>query len=359
LNLNIAINAIIVENGLQHCNPLEMIWGVAHSRASTMSNTSLAQGEYSSYGQQYYALKLEEAIALHKTRDITTKGLLKVFILTRCKPGWQVRLTHQSAFKTLRIKKSAFYEALAKLKEEGFINYEAPEGLIITRLHIPQNDSFRKLGKESGSVDAQSGSVDAQSGNVDPQSGSVDAQSGSVDAQSGSVDAQSGSVDSQSGSVDSQSGSVESESPKPSPSKDSSAPTNCLLTAYQLFINSLSKAQRESFLKFGREKAAKLPNPPQLPDTWIKANWEELWQLFQKTSDGETAAAIAQDWENDPRRDEWLEQMRVGRGWFVGQATHGSAEWHERRQFAKWAQTNNLVWPNGFPKVDLSFGEET
>lgn len=123
---------------------------------------------------------------------------------------------------------------------------------------------------------------------------------------------------------------------KPKPDKDSS-PYQTINT-YSNFINPLSETEREKFLEFGLKKAAELPKPPALPKRWVERNWQELSAEFKKS-----VPPSLQDWSQHPRRDEWIEQIRQGRPRFVAQG--GPPEDREtRRQFAQWAEANNLVW---------------
>jgi hypothetical protein len=106
---------------------------------------------------------------------------------------------------------------------------------------------------------------------------------------------------------------------------------------YKDFIDSLSLSQREKFFEFGLKKARELPKPPTLPKKWVERNWEELAIEFKKSTPADV------DWSQHPHRDEWIEQIRQGRPRFVAQG--GPPEEREtRRQFAQWAEANNLVW---------------
>ncbi|KOP23137.1 hypothetical protein AMR41_27940 [Hapalosiphon sp. MRB220] len=108
---------------------------------------------------------------------------------------------------------------------------------------------------------------------------------------------------------------------------------------YLDFLDSLSEGERESFLKFGEEKAAKLPSPPQLPRKWIEANFEELAAQWRKTPSG---AATNSKWENDPRHQEWMDKIRsLGFGTFIYES--GKRD-KEREEFFRWANANNLIW---------------
>lgn len=128
--------------------------------------------------------------------------------------------------------------------------------------------------------------------------------------------------------------------PEPSPDKASSTlQTN---KTYTDFIHTLSNSEREIFLEFGREKAANLPHPPELPDKWIAANFTELYKQFLASSAGREAKqeAIARkyDWENDPRLMDWLHKAYwEGHPW----AVENEFEREERLAFLMWAQKTN------------------
>ncbi|WP_414553052.1 hypothetical protein [Anabaena sp. CCY 0017] len=107
------------------------------------------------------------------------------------------------------------------------------------------------------------------------------------------------------------------------------------------FKDSLSKSQRESFLKFGLEKAQKLPHPPELPHKWIEAHWQEISAEWMKVQ-GRSPGVEQQQWQNHPCRNEWIEKIRsLGQFGFYAE---NRQEEKERREFFKWADANNLIW---------------
>jgi len=128
--------------------------------------------------------------------------------------------------------------------------------------------------------------------------------------------------------------------PEPAPEADSGSLRSN--KTYKDFKDSLSEGEREKFLEFGLNKAAALPKPPTLPEKWIEKHHQELYEQFKRSPEGKTVTS-AIDWENHPKRDEWIAEIRIGRPRFV--ALGGpEAEREMRRQFAKWAEENNLVW---------------
>ncbi|WP_228061087.1 MULTISPECIES: MarR family transcriptional regulator [unclassified Coleofasciculus] len=128
----------------------------------------------------------------------------------------------------------------------------------------------------------------------------------------------------------------------PEPSSDKGSDSLRSNKTYKDFIDSLSETEREKFLEFGLKKAAELPKPPTLAEKWVEKHHQELYEQFQKTPEGKTLAP-SQNWANHPQRDEWIEQIRQGKPRFI--VLYGPEEEQEiRRQFANWAEANNLVW---------------
>ncbi len=74
--------------------------------------------------------------------------------------------------------------------------------------------------------------------------------------------------------------------PETLPDKQHSAPSK--LSNLSKHIQTLSKDERESFLKFSKKKAASLPKPPELPFKWIEAHFEELREQWLETQNENT-----------------------------------------------------------------------
>ncbi|MBD1899474.1 hypothetical protein NDI44_24755 [Trichocoleus sp. DQ-A3] len=249
---------------------------------------------------QYYPLTLEDAIAKYTSGDITAKGLLHFYILIRCKPGWQIKLEQEKTCNLLGISKAAFYSAVSRLRTEGAIKWEAPRGILVSISSL-----VCERGQESTIVESESTIVESESTIVESESTIVD-----------------------------------SETSKSLLGKGCSNPPY----SYQLFINSLSEAERENFLEFGRKRAAQMPKPPELPDKWIAANWEELKKLWLKQLTLAQMPAVNEErWANDPRCDEWIAQIRLGKPRWIAQGEPTLTR-EERRAFADWADANGLIW---------------
>ncbi|MHC5723129.1 MAG: hypothetical protein ACYTXY_03045, partial [Nostoc sp.] len=115
-----------------------------------------------------------------------------------------------------------------------------------------------------------------------------------------------------------------------------------LSKSFQTFINSLSKKEREEFLKFGENRAGELKNPPvQLPQKWIEKNWEELSAKWYK-SKGQTPPAQSAKWETDPRRDDWLAIIEE-----TGNPLQFATD-KEKQDFVRWCnETKQFSWLKG------------
>ena len=141
---------------------------------------------------------------------------------------------------------------------------------------------------------------------------------------------------------DSESHERDLEPSKPAPSKGSGTPQT--YSEYSDFLQTLSEAERENFLEFGKKKAAHLPKAPQLPERWIEKNWEELRSLWlAQLPLAQQPAASCERWANEPRRDEWIAEIRIGKPRWIAQGD-ASLTRAERKAFADWADANGLIW---------------
>ncbi|WP_375514261.1 hypothetical protein [uncultured Nostoc sp.] len=103
------------------------------------------------------------------------------------------------------------------------------------------------------------------------------------DSESQKCDSESQKRDSKSQKCDSESQKRESQRSKSFAGKD--CEVSHTIQTYLDFKKTLSEIERESFLDFGKKKAAQLPNPPQLPQRWIEKNFDELLEQWFQTRD--------------------------------------------------------------------------
>jgi hypothetical protein len=205
----------------------------------------------------------------------------------------------------VEIKKTTFYTAIAKFQKLGLFDFQ-DKGFTFRNLRgIPK---IRKTVQENGNLSEISENCSENRKAVQK--------------------------------VGSHSEKLENQSPEPAPIKASSSSQT--IQTYSDFIQTLSDSERESFLEFGRKKASSLPHPPELPDKWIAANWEELHRQFLTCDVGRRAKqkAIADqfDWRSEPRFDDWIwKAFNGGYPW----TQEDEAEREQRYAFWEWAQDTN------------------
>lgn len=187
--------------------------------------------------EQFYKLTLADAIAKYQAGDLTAKGLIHFYILIRCHPDWKIRLEHQKVCKELGIRKSAFYNAISRLRSEGSIEWEAPQGILVSI-----SPTFRECGIDSTIAESESTIAESQSTNAETESIIVECQSTNV----------------------------ESKPSKPSSYKGCSDSPDLLLDSYQIFISSLSDSERESFWNLVRRKHHKCPKSQDCPSDGLR-----------------------------------------------------------------------------------------
>ena len=224
--------------------------------------------------EQHCRIILSDAIDRFKERELTVKGLLRIYFEIKLKPGWEMRKTPKDIYTELGISRAAFYSAFAALREEGKIEADDPD-LKLLSIRRP----VCKRGQDSTIVDSESVIVDSKSATVDSESIIVDSKSAIVDSESTIV---------------------ENESPKPKLNKASSDSPSFLSNSYQLFINSLSERETVNFLNFVNERTQGLPQPIANLNDWLaapdgtekprfegyKTEWEKYLnqQVWAKTS---------------------------------------------------------------------------
>ncbi|MHC5717771.1 MAG: hypothetical protein ACYTXE_41820 [Nostoc sp.] len=258
--------------------------------------------------EQHYRMTLSDAIAKYQGHDLTAKGLVHFYILIKCRPGWKIRLEHQKVCKELGIAKTAFYNAISRLRSEGSIDWEAPKGILVSI-----SGSFRECGIDSTIAETESTNTEWDSTIAETKFTITEWDSTNA----------------------------ETKSPEPLISQSFSDSPDLLTDSYQFFNNSLSEGERENFIEFGKKKAAQLPKAPELPLKWIEKNFDELRSQWYKST-GKVSPAQSSKWEADPRRQEWLDKIRsLGFAAFIYESSDLDKE---RKEFYEWANSNNLIW---------------
>ena len=168
--------------------------------------------------QQFYKLTLSSAIALYQNGLISATALVYLYILIKLKPGWKLTLHQRPTCSELGIQKTAFYKAISRLKDQGLIDWEAPNGLVVS---LPQ--SAENIPQSTENI---------------PHSAEFSGQN------------------------------AENKSPKPLSVKASVVPPD----SYQIFIKSLSDTAREKFFNFVREKVKDFKPPIHDIEAWLACN---------------------------------------------------------------------------------------
>ncbi len=260
--------------------------------------------------QQFYKMTLADAINDYKQGLISATTLLYYYCKITIKPGWKQTLHQQEISKKLGISKPAFYKSIARLKEKNLIDFETPNGVVVS---IPGESTdcpiIGQIGDSSGQIIDSSGQIVDSSGQIGDSSGQIG----------------------------------DSKNPKPASNKASSDSPDLYSDSYQIFIKSLSDRERENFLKFGLEEAKKLPKPPTLPMKWIERNADELrakWESFCGTSDSNHQSNKFGIWANHPRFDElWQGVCTHGTTGYVIQNIRDSTI----KEFCKFCYENQAI----------------
>jgi hypothetical protein len=71
--------------------------------------------------QQHHRITLEDAIARDRNKELTAKGLVRLYFEINLQPGEEVEVYPQDLYHQLGISRSSFYKALNTLTEEKLI----------------------------------------------------------------------------------------------------------------------------------------------------------------------------------------------------------------------------------------------
>lgn len=237
-----------------------------------------------------------DAIAQYKDGLISSMALIYYYLKIKLAPDWKMTLHQRSVCKELGISKAAFYKGIQRLKDKGLIDWEAPNGVVVS--FVQSEDACDQSKTVEPSTDAcdQSETVEQNEDSLDKSETCWTDQrlvgqiGDSLDksethwtdqrlvGQIGdSLDKSETPLDKSETSLDK----LETPTP-PNPAQRKHSPDSPY--SYQIFINSLSDCERESFFEFGMKRAAELPKPPVLPKKWIERNWLELSSEFKTVS---------------------------------------------------------------------------
>jgi hypothetical protein len=214
------------------------------------------------------------------------EGILRI----RLKKGWKVTLHQGEIKKQLGIPKTSFYRAIENLSKEGLINWEAPNGLVVELADHYGLDRGEEASLLSSSQ--QEELIESHEWDNSPTNGTESPTNGTESPTNGT------------------------ETPsKLSPNKDSSDSSNY----YQIFINSLSKSEREKFFNFVKEEIKDFK--PQIKDleAWLASKnqaeqnrWEVYYNNFlaslKKQSEDSQKRAIDKKYQQAWKA--WQEELK-------------------------------------------------
>jgi hypothetical protein len=179
--------------------------------------------------------------------------------------------------------------------------------------------------------------------------GTENTEVGTENTEVGTVNTEVGTVNTEVGTVNTEVGTVNTTQQPSNPLVEAvSERLSISSVSFHKHFISLSVEAKKKFLEFCLKEMAKEKFEIRRPAAWIAANFSDYWEKFRcwngDASPNERLTAT-QDWANHPKREEWIAEIRKGRPRFV--ALGGPPEENEtRRQFAAWAEENNLVWEN-------------
>lgn len=213
---------------------------------------------------EFYPLQKAELMALRKAKLINNAAF--VHLALRYENPWcdrKIIVIPKEFGMRWQIPESSVYEAIAKLKEASAINIKSG------RITIEWANS-----QQGKSDDSQQEDDSGNPENFGKSRNDSENPEKITESQKKLRNPRKNS------------GSSENRASKPSTGKDST--TLQTIQTYLDFIDSLSEAERENFLEFGKKKAAELPKLPTLPLKWIEKNFEDIrFQWLQSRDDNE------------------------------------------------------------------------
>ena len=237
--------------------------------------------------QQYYKNTLPISIAKYKAGAMNAVGLLFDYIKVKFRPDWKIVLKPKQVCSELSISNSTFYRSLKKVGQ-----------LLGKVIHLRQEKVIPTSGTEIPTYENLCPTHETEiptRGNGKPQTSSKNSQS----------------------------------SDTPDLNSD--------------IYRSLSESERDSFNKFAQDRVNELPRRPILPKKWVAANFDDLyqeWQRSQLQNEGENCAKQFQVWYDMMRRLGHVKGQKTIDGVQLVQNT--SNEWHKYERLAQFWKLDYL-----------------
>ncbi|MGB6299784.1 MAG: hypothetical protein WBF90_26905 [Rivularia sp. (in: cyanobacteria)] len=280
-------------------------------------------------GVQFYRLTKEEIKQWYRDKLLSTAGYLLAIKKVTKMPGSSLVIPNVLQFcREWEISKSAFYRAVNELRQKGYMDWEATHGIILKETKkVVSFPSVEEKCPTDGTVshERDENEVSHERENVSHER----------DNDSHERDNDSHERENVSHERDSDSHERENRDSKPAPDKNFGSPQ--IITDITDPIQTLSEDERESFLEFSKKKANQLPKPPELPLKWIKTNFEELRNLWEKQSNASgsihceaansTNILDFENWHDSRHQGQYHALMNLGLAKFSENST--SKAWYE------------------------------
>ena len=247
---------------------------------------------------QFYQMTLEEAIALHQEKDLSTYALLKLYIKIKFKPGWRVEIDREKVMQELGITIHQFRRALTRLRKEIQIFVKK---IIRLAFYAPDETKIRAEREPRSHCLRTDVAQDAHSDRQNPSSNRS-------------------SSDRPDLSSDLSSDLLSDKKPKLGlPEK----------------LDSLPEGERQEFANFAWDRVANMPERPSLPKRWIVAHFEDLYEDFQRAKSPQTQKTKEKEFTK------WYDLMRK-LGHVRGQRKDGD-RLIVQRSTGEWQEVDELI----------------
>ncbi|MEQ8956549.1 MAG: hypothetical protein RLP02_01290, partial [Coleofasciculus sp. C2-GNP5-27] len=116
---------------------------------------------------QHYRMTQADAIAQYKDGLISSTALIYYYLKIKLAPDWKMTLHQRSVCKELGISKAAFYKGIQRLKDKGLIDWEAPNGVVVSFVQSEDTCDQSKTVEQSTNACNQSETVKQSEDSLD------------------------------------------------------------------------------------------------------------------------------------------------------------------------------------------------
>jgi hypothetical protein len=257
----------------------------------------MAKTQREKIGVPFHPLTKEEIKQWYRDKLLTSAGYLLAIKKVTRPPGTSLVIPNVLKFcKEWEISKSAFYRAVNELREKGYTDWEATQGIVLQEtqkiIYFPSDEKCPACGTDSHERDADSHERDADSHERDADSHERDADSHER----------------------------ENKKLKPLPNNDSSTPQ--IYQTYSDFIQTLSEEERANFLKFCQEKIKNLSQEVNDIEAWLahknkagRNRWEVYYEKYLASKQTQAKKAATRNPLDEFRRELEERQQQIQRAW--------------------------------------------